>query len=87
MACAARSFVQAVAAAQAGVSVIQPNIGRLHDSYVNHPGFPPDPKARPPPPRMPAAALLQHARSVLTVCVVSRAPSSEQQMLVLMRAV
>jgi hypothetical protein len=45
---AARSFAQAVAAAQAGVSVIQPNIGRLHDWYVKHPGFPRDPKARPP---------------------------------------
>ncbi|KAK9823006.1 hypothetical protein WJX81_005539 [Elliptochloris bilobata] len=38
------SFVQAVAAAQAGVSVVQPNIGRLHDWYVKHPGFPRDPK-------------------------------------------
>ena len=44
---AGRSFVQAVAAAQAGVSVIQPNIGRLHDWYVKHPGFPRNPKVRP----------------------------------------
>ena len=39
--------MQALAAAQAGVSVIQPNIGRLHDWYVKHPGFPRDPKVRP----------------------------------------
>ena len=43
--------MQAVAAAQAGVSVIQPNIGRLHDWYVKHPGFPRDPKVRPITPR------------------------------------
>ena len=29
-----RSFVQATAAAQAGISVIQPNIGRLDDWWV-----------------------------------------------------
>ena len=38
------SFVQAVAACQAGVSVIQPNIGRLSDWYRLHPGFIRDPK-------------------------------------------
>ena len=32
------SFVQAVAAAQAGASVIQPNIGRLGDWYRSNPG-------------------------------------------------
>jgi transaldolase len=37
------SFVQAVAAAQAGVSVIQPNIGRIEDWYNQHPGFIRDP--------------------------------------------
>ena len=39
------SFVQATAAAQAGVSVIQPNIGRLDDWYSKHPGVIRDPKA------------------------------------------
>lgn len=33
------SFVQAQAAAQAGVSVIQPNIGRITDWYKRHPGY------------------------------------------------
>jgi hypothetical protein len=37
--------VQATAAAQAGVSVIQPNIGRLDDWYNKHPGVIRDPKA------------------------------------------
>lgn len=39
------SFVQAVAAAQAGVSVIQINIGRLSDWYDRHPGVLRDPNA------------------------------------------
>lgn len=39
------SLVQAIAAAQAGVSVIQPNIGRLDDWYAKHPGVIRDPKA------------------------------------------
>ncbi|CAL5225633.1 g8489 [Coccomyxa viridis] len=38
------SLVQAIAAAQAGVSVIQPNIGRLDDWYAKHPGVIRDPK-------------------------------------------
>lgn len=38
------SFVQAVAAAQAGVSVVQPNMGRLNDWYNSHPGVIRDPK-------------------------------------------
>lgn len=38
------SFVQAAAAAQAGVSVIQPNIGRLGDWYTKHPGAIRNPK-------------------------------------------
>ena len=38
------SFVQAVAAAQAGVSVIQPNIGRLADWYKQNPGAIKDPR-------------------------------------------
>jgi len=38
------SFTQAAAAAQAGASVIQPNIGRLKDWYTKHPGFVKDPK-------------------------------------------
>lgn len=38
------SFTQAAAAAQAGASVIQPNIGRLKDWYSKHPGFLKDPK-------------------------------------------
>ena len=33
------SFVQAQAAAQAGVSVIQPNVGRIMDWYKKHPGY------------------------------------------------
>lgn len=33
------SFVQAQAAAQAGVSVIQPNVGRIMDWYRKHPGY------------------------------------------------
>ena len=40
------SFVQAAAAAQAGVSVIQPNIGRIEDWYNQHPGFIRDPMVR-----------------------------------------
>ncbi len=32
------SFVQGAAAAQAGVSVIQPNVGRIYDWYCRHPG-------------------------------------------------
>lgn len=32
------SFVQAAAAAQAGVSVIQPNVGRIGDYYIKNPG-------------------------------------------------
>lgn len=39
-----RSFVQAAAAAQAGASVIQPNIGRLGDWYTKHPGAIRNPK-------------------------------------------
>ena len=39
------SFVQAVAASQAGVSVIQINIGRLSDWYDRHPGVLRDPNA------------------------------------------
>ena len=41
------SFAQAVAAAQAGVSVIQPNIGRLADWYKQNPGAIRDPRVRP----------------------------------------
>ena len=41
-----RSFVQGAAAAQAGVSVIQPNVGRLHDWYNRHPGVIRDPNVR-----------------------------------------
>jgi len=37
------SFIQAVAAAQAGASVIQMNIGRIDDWYKTHPGFIRDP--------------------------------------------
>lgn len=44
IACAFLSFVQATAAAQAGVSVIQPNIGRLDDWYHKHPNVIRDPK-------------------------------------------
>jgi hypothetical protein len=36
--------VQGAAAAQAGVSVIQPNVGRLDDWYNRHPGVIRDPK-------------------------------------------
>ena len=35
---ASGSFVQAAAAAQAGVSVISPNIGRIGDFYQRNPG-------------------------------------------------
>ena len=38
------SFVQGAAAAQGGISVIQPNVGRLHDWYNRHPGYIRDPK-------------------------------------------
>lgn len=38
------SFVQGVAAAQAGIAVIQPNVGKLNDWYTTHPGVPRDPK-------------------------------------------
>lgn len=38
------SFAQAVAAAQAGVSVLQPNLGLLGDWYRQHPGAIRDPK-------------------------------------------
>ncbi|KAK9916495.1 hypothetical protein WJX75_003327 [Coccomyxa subellipsoidea] len=38
------SFVQATAAAQAGVSVIQPNIGRVDDWFHKYPGVIRDPK-------------------------------------------
>jgi hypothetical protein len=38
------SFAQAAAAAQAGASVIQPNIGRLGDWYTKHPGVIRNPK-------------------------------------------
>ena len=38
------SFAQAAAAAQAGVSVVQPNIGALADWYRSHPNFPRNPK-------------------------------------------
>ena len=37
------SFVQGVAAAQAGVSVVQPNVGRTRDWYNKHPGVIRDP--------------------------------------------
>ena len=42
-------MVQGVAAAQAGVSVIQPNVGRVRDWYNKYPGVIRDPKveARP----------------------------------------
>lgn len=43
---AVRSFAQGAAAAQSGVSVIQPNVGRLHDWYNRHPGYIRDPKVR-----------------------------------------
>ena len=38
--------MQAAAAAQAGASVIQPNVGRIGDYYTKHPGAIRDPKAR-----------------------------------------
>jgi len=38
------SFAQAAAAAQAGVSIVQPNIGALADWYRSHPNFPRNPK-------------------------------------------
>lgn len=38
------SLVQGVAAAQAGVSVVQPNVGRVRDWYNRHPGVIRDPK-------------------------------------------
>lgn len=38
------SMVQGVAAAQAGTSVIQPNVGRVRDWYNKHPGVIRDPK-------------------------------------------
>lgn len=44
-----RSFVQAAAAAQAGASVIQPNVGRIGDYYTKNPGAIRDPKVCPPP--------------------------------------
>lgn len=37
------SFVQGVAAAQAGISVVQPNVGRTRDWYNKHPGVIRDP--------------------------------------------
>ena len=40
------SFVQGAAAAQAGISVVQPNVGRLHDWYNRHPGVIRDPNVR-----------------------------------------
>lgn len=40
------SLVQGVAAAQAGVSVVQPNAGRVRDWFTKHPNYPRDPKAR-----------------------------------------
>ena len=39
----ARSFAQGAAAAQSGISVVQPNVGRLHDWYNRHPGVIRDP--------------------------------------------
>jgi transaldolase len=41
------SLVQGIAAAQAGVSVIQPNVGRTRDWYNKHPGVIRDPHVRP----------------------------------------
>eukprot|EP00887_Chlorella_sp_A99_P006023 scaffold27.g6023.t1 len=41
------SFVQGAAAAQAGVSVVQPNVGRLVDWYNRHPGMIRGPNAQP----------------------------------------
>lgn len=42
------SMVQGVAAAQAGVSVIQINMGRLQDWYNSHPGVIRDPQVKAP---------------------------------------
>lgn len=44
--CLGCSFAQAVAAAQAGISVIQPNLGILGDWYKRHPGAIRDPAVR-----------------------------------------
>jgi hypothetical protein len=41
------SFVQGAAAAQNGISVVQPNVGRLHDWYNRHPGMIRDPNVSP----------------------------------------
>jgi hypothetical protein len=38
-----RSEIQGVAAAQAGASVLQPNVGRVRDWYARHPGAIRDP--------------------------------------------
>jgi hypothetical protein len=38
--------VQGAAAAQNGISVVQPNVGRLHDWYNRHPGVIRDPSVR-----------------------------------------
>lgn len=38
------SYVQGLAAAQAGVSLIQPNVGRIADWYARHPGVIRDPR-------------------------------------------
>jgi len=45
--CCGCSFIQGVAAAQAGVSVIQPNVGRTRDWYNKNPGIIRDPHVRP----------------------------------------
>ena len=37
------SVVQGLAAAQAGCSVVQPNVGRIADWYTKHPNFIKDP--------------------------------------------
>ena len=42
------SLVQGVAAAQAGVSVVQPNVGRTRDWFNKHPGVIRDPHVRAP---------------------------------------
>ena len=41
-----RSYVQAAAAAQAGASVIQPNVGRLADYFRKNPGAVRDPEVQ-----------------------------------------
>lgn len=41
--CCGCSFVQGAAAAQAGISVVQPNVGRTRDWYNKHPGVIRDP--------------------------------------------